>query len=273
MPLTLASRGARAGALLLDLTIILVSLIVLVIGLIALGIGVYDISDVFAPSPVLEVLAVVLVLTAFLARYGYFLWFELGPRAATPGKRMLGIRVAARPLANGASGRLTAEAVIARNLMRDAEVFLPAAFMVGGGFGGVSGYAASAWLTLFALFPCFNRDLLRAGDLVAGTWVVEVERARLPQALSLAPDRRADYVFGPAELSVYGEHELQVLEDIIRRAQPEAMRQAAEAICGKIGWQAGAGDDKAFLEAFYAALRAHLERELRFGRRKNDKFA
>jgi len=40
--------------------------------------------------------------------------------AATPGKRILGIRVAAR---NGKA--LTAEAVFARNAMRELEVFLP----------------------------------------------------------------------------------------------------------------------------------------------------
>ena len=77
----------------------------------------------------------------FLARYGYFLWFELGPRAATPGKRLLGIRVAARPVDGVAGGRLTAEMVIARNLVRDVEVFLPTFFLLGGGQGaGVAGW-------------------------------------------------------------------------------------------------------------------------------------
>ena len=274
LPLTIASRGARAGALLLDLLIIALALVALVIGLFALGLGFLGLDNVFEASPALEFVGVLLVMIVFLARYGYFLWFELGPRGATPGKRMLGIRVAARPLASGASGRLTAEAVIARNLMRDAEVFLPAIFLLGGGYeGGVTGLAATLWLGIFVLFPCFNRDHLRAGDLLAGTWVVEVERIKLPQALSLAPDRRAEYAFGEAELSVYGEHELQVLEDILRRGDPETLRQVTAAICGKIGWQAGAGDERAFLEAFYAALRAHLERGLRFGHRKSDKFA
>ena len=68
-----------------------------------------------------------LILLVFLSRYGYFLCFELGPRGATPGKRALGIRVAAR-----GGGRLTAEAVIARNLMRDVEVFIPLIFLLSG---------------------------------------------------------------------------------------------------------------------------------------------
>ena len=46
-----------------------------------------------------------------------------------------------------------------------------------------------------------------------------------------------------------------------------------EAICRKIGWQPGQGDDRAFLEAFYAALRARLEGDMRFGKRKKDKFS
>ena len=45
----------------------------------------------------------------------------------------------------------------------------------------------------------------------------------------------------------------------------------AKTICGKIGWSAGAGDERAFLEAYYAQLRARLETGMRFGRRKADK--
>ena len=47
----------------------------------------------------------------------------MGGRGATPGKRMLGLRVVAR---DGA--RLTGGAVIARNAMREIEVFLPLSF-------------------------------------------------------------------------------------------------------------------------------------------------
>lgn len=270
LPLTVASRGARAGALMLDLTLILVGFLVLFFALLAMGIGVFDLTGEEADaSPALEFIAVVMILLVFLTRYAYFLFFELGPRGATPGKRALGIRVAAR-----GGGRLTAEAVIARNLMRDAEVFIPTVFLLSGmGSGlGAIGYAAFVWLAVFVLFPCFNRDNLRAGDLVAGTWVVEAERSKLQQAMSLAPDRTATYRFGESELAVYGEHELQVLEGVLRQDNAQAQRQVVEAICGKIGWQPGAGDEREFLEAFYAALRARLERGMRFGNRKKDKF-
>ena len=46
-----------------------------------------------------------------------------------------------------------------------------------------------------------------------------------------------------------------------------------EAICRKIGWEPGSGDEREFLEAFYAALRKHLEGGMRFGKRKKDKFS
>ena len=46
----------------------------------------------------------------------------------------------------------------------------------------------------------------------------------------------------------------------------------SEAICRKIGWNPGSGDERAFLEAYYAQLRARLESNMRFGKRKADKF-
>ena len=270
LPLTVASRGSRAGALLLDLTIIFFTLLLIFVALIALASGVADLNlSQLEKNPVFEFLGIIAIMLLFLGRYGYFLWFELGPRGATPGKRLLGIRVAARD-----GGRLGAEMIIARNLVRDVEVFLPTFFLLGGGEqAGIAGSAAFVWLAIFVLFPFFNHDSLRAGDLIAGTWVVEARQAKLQQAMSLAPDRRAEYRFGDAELSVYGEHELQVLESVLRQANADGEREVAEAICRKIGWQLGQGDEREFLEAFYAALRAHLESGMRFGKRKANKFS
>jgi len=269
LPLTIASRGARAGALLIDLGVIFFGLVALSLVLLVIGINVFD-EGADTANPAVELIVILLILLVFFSRYGYFLFFELGPRGATPGKRALGIRVAAH-----GTQRLTAEAIIARNLMRDVEVFIPAIFLLSGvgSSTGVVGVAAGIWLAIFVLFPCFNRDALRAGDLVAGTWVVEAERRKLMQALSVAEDRSQTYRFGEAELAVYGEHELQVLEGVLRHGNPEAQRQVMEAICRKIGWEPGAGDEREFLETFYAALRARLERDMRFGRRKKDKFS
>jgi len=89
----------------------------------------------------------------------------------------------------------------------------------------------------------------------------------------LVADPGDGYRFGEAELSVYGEYELQVLERVLRDGRQEAIVEVAETICRKIGWSAGRGDERAFLEAFYTQLRARLERGMRFGKRKADKFA
>ena len=274
MPVTLAGRGARAAALALDLAMIVFGFLALIIGLSALGVGLERVGTARRPSPVAEFLYVILILAAFFARYVYFMAFELGPRGATPGKRALGIRVAARGNGDG-NGRLTAEAVLARNLLRDAELFVPliAIVMSMSGQAGIAGYAAGIWLLIFALFPFFNRDALRAGDLVAGTWVIEARRPKLQAAMSIGEDHRAEYQFSEVALSTYGEHELQVLERVLREDRPEALRQVTETICAKFGWTVGAGDEREFLEAFYAALRQRLEGDMRFGKRKLDKFS
>ena len=273
MPVMLAGRGARVAALAIDLGIIFFGFIAILVVLGGIGLGVVDLESSSA-SPALELIAVLLLVAFFLSRYAYFLVFELGPRAATPGKRAVGIRVAARAV-GGRSGRLSAEAVIARNLVRDAELFLPLIWVTVGLSGemGAAGAAAAVWLLVFALFPFFNRDNLRAGDLVAGTWVIESRRPKLPGAMSVGTDRSADYRFDEDALATYGEHELQVLERVLREDRPEALRQVTETICAKFGWTAGSGDEREFLEAFYAALRARLERDMRFGRRKKDKFS
>jgi plasmid replication initiation protein len=110
--------------------------------------------------------------------------------------------------------------------------------------------------------------------------VVEAPKIRLAAALSTAGASRgrseltgAAYQFGEAELSVYGEYELQTLERVLRTGRPEALVAVHAAICRKIGWNPGAGDERAFLEAFYAQLRARLEGGMRFGKRKADKFS
>lgn len=277
LPVTIAGRGARAGALLLDLTVLLLSALALLLLLAGLGIGLLGQDFERTNSTAVELVLVAMLILVWFARYGYFLYFELGPRGATPGKRAMGIRVAARPAAGVGGGRLTAEAVIARNLLRDIEVFLPLTYLIGmmgsgGQSDGVMGWAAFVWLMVFLLFPLFNKDRLRGGDLIAGTWVVEAPRVKLAQVMPTTTSvQRQDYRFGDAELSVYGEHELQVLESVLRQNNPEALREVTEAICRKIGWTGGGGHEREFLEAFYAALRAHLERGMRFGKRKADK--
>lgn len=269
LPFTLASRGSRAAALLIDLVCMGVILLATLL-LMALMAGGLDemggrMRGGSATDHALQALVVVWIIVAFLIRNAWFIAFELGPRGATPGKRMLRIRIAAR---DGA--RLTPERVIARNLLRDIELFLPLG-MIFGLDGDVGSYLAVGWVAIFALFPLFNRDRLRAGDLIAGTWVVERPRQRLAQAMT-AGGTRTDYRFRDGDLTVYGEYELQRLEEVLRLGKEEPMAQVAEAICAKIGWSTPQGDDvKPFLDAYYAQLRARLEGGMRMGQRKADK--
>lgn len=278
VPVTVASRGARIGALVLDFMVLYLGMILFILLISWIAGGLFEQIMENAESTVSgasEFLFIVFVLFMFLARYGYFLGFELGPRGATLGKRALGIRVAARD-----GGRLTPEAVIARNLLRDIELFMPLVFLMVAPSGemGKFGYAGLAWLMVILAIPLLNKDALRAGDIIAGTWMVEAPRTKLADALSTQGAAKgtsditgARYDFGEAELSVYGERELQTLERVLREDQADAIAAVHETICRKIGWDPGAGDERAFLEAFYAQLRAKLESDMRFGKRKADK--
>ena len=280
LPVTVASRGARVGALLLDFTILYLGLVIFFLLTAWIFGGVM--SEVIEgleenASGAAEFLIVVYIVILFMVRYGYFLAFELGPRGATPGKRITGMRVAARD-----GGRLTAEAVIARNLLRDIELFLPLVFVMVAPSGemGLAGAAGAAWFLIFMAFPFFNKDAMRAGDVIAGTWVLEAPRTKLADTLSTqgAADGTseltgASYDFSDEELSIYGEHELQTLERVLRAGQEESISAVHATICRKIGWNPGAGDERAFLEAYYAQLRARLEGGMRFGKRKRDKFS
>ena len=284
LPVVLASRGARFGALMIDLILIGLAMILatVAIGLLAGGtakLGFEADQAKGAARHALDFLFILWVAAIFLFRNAYFLFFELGPRGATPGKRMVGIRIAARD-----GGRLSAEMVIARNLLRDIELFLPAVLLVGASAEGTDMgpvmLGATAWFLVFALFPFFNRDRLRAGDLIAGSWVLEAPKRKLEAAMSLGHAARgtsaatgAAYRFGEAELAIYGEFELQTLERVLRENRPEALSAVSEAICRKIGWNPGTGDERAFLEAYYTQLRARLEGGMRMGKRKADKYA
>lgn len=287
LPITLASRGGRAGALLLDLMFIGALMIATTIFLAFVAGGtigaLMQAKRGGAAGHALEFLMIVWIAAMFLFRNAWFLFFELGPRGATPGKRITGIRIAARD-----GGRLTAEMVIARNLLRDIELFLPLVLLMSasdGGDIGAASLAATAWFLIFALFPFFNRDRLRAGDVIAGTWVVDAPRRKLESAMSLNPRHAGEEVregdpalqFSDAELAVYGEYELQTLERMLRENRADALAAVHAAICAKIGRdpaaQGTAAARRAFLDAYYTRLRARLEAGMRMGRRKADKFA
>jgi uncharacterized RDD family membrane protein YckC len=260
LELKIASSGLRLGALLIDM--LLIQLALFLFWLLMVSIGVASKSDVSE---------VIWMLGAFLLRTFWFIGFELGSRAATPGKRMMGIRVVARD-----GGRLTADAVVARNLIRELEIFLPL-MMLG---VGIAEDMVSAWLILagviwsltLSLFLLFNRDRMRMGDLIAGTWVVMAQRVKLDADIATGGDQAGAIQFGEAELAVYGIFELQELERVLRARDPRAMREVADAIRAKIG-RPVAEEDDVFLLNYYRQLKARLERKLLFGKRREDKYA
>lgn len=260
----LGEAGQRAAAFLIDFLIIggvLVALTILCLG-----------AAWASKLQAAEWIAVVWLLGSFLLRNAYFIGFEMGPRAATPGKRIVGLRVAAR---NGS--RLTAEAILTRNAMRELEVWIPLTvlFSPAGGdrVGGWMFLLGFAWCAVFVLFPLFNRDRLRAGDLAAGTWVVRSPRRTLKR--DIADDgaaRSGRFAFSERQVQAYGVRELQVLEDVLRVADQRTMKAVAERIRKKIDWASGSDEsDGDFLAAYYAALRARLEQRLLFGHRRRDK--
>lgn len=256
----IASMSERAGALIIDLVIIVAILIVTT--LVVLG---------FAAATRLqgagEAAAIVWMLGAFVLRNFYFTVFEASPRAATPGKRAMGLRVAAR-----SGGALRVDQVVARNAMRELELYLPIGFLFsrGSDIGAVIILCGIIWCATFVLFPLFNRDRLRLGDVIAGTWVLRTpKQVLLPD---MAGVEQHGFAFTDAHLAAYGVRELQVLESVLRTAEPQAMAAVAERIRGKINWRkAPAEEDHAFLRAYYTALRRHLEQRLLFGVRKRDK--
>lgn len=256
--LRLGGAGQRLAAFLLDLVIIVGSLFVVTLGILLMS---------FAVGPaVFNIAAVLWLIGFFFLRTCYFTLLEMGSRAATFGKRVIGLRVVARD-----GGRLTADAIIARNLMRELEFFLPLSYLaIEAADNGVESAAwvlGAIWVAIFLFFPLFNRDRLRAGDLIAGTWVIHVPRQALTAELSPVADQPA---FTPEQLSAYGIYELQTLEQVLRGGNSDGISITARAIRSKIG-PGGPADDYAFLRDYYAALRTRLERDLLLGKRRADK--
>lgn len=277
LPVTVAGRGARMGALILDLIIILTLIVGCTIALAAIAGGTATLARAEqmrgAAGQALQFLMIVWIIIMFLFRNAYFLFFELGPRGATPGKRLAGIRIAARD-----GGRLTADMVIARNLLRDIELFLPVPLILMAGLeSGPAWLAGTGWLAIFLLFPLFNRDGLRAGDVIAGSWVLERPRQKLQAAMTATPADSADapstFRFSETELAVYGEFELKALERVLRDDNAEAVESVYHTIAAKIGRNDGWNDERRFLTDYYTQLRARLEAGMRMGRRKADKHA
>ena len=271
LPVDLADRGDRAAAVVIDLIIMFGAIVVLVL-LAALGFGGFSMSG--------WGLAFVLLIS-FALRSFYFIFFELRWKGSTPGKRILGLRVIDR-----AGGPLRSDAVFARNLMREVELFIPLSLLAAGDQIGSETWVVLltlVWVSIFVLMPFFNKDRMRAGDIVGGTWVVTAPKSVLlpDMAKSTTDDTPthapapSGYHFTSKQLEVYGIYELQTLENVLRQEgakAKEAQDAVRKRIQRKIGWtRADPVDSRQFLEAFYAALRAHLEAKMLLGVRRENK--
>jgi uncharacterized RDD family membrane protein YckC len=216
----------------------------------------------------------VVVLLAFAIRSGYFLFFELRWAGATPGKRLLGLRVIDR---RGAA--LRPGAVVARNLMRQAEFFFPIELLlVSQGWLWSPGQVIAnlAWIGAMAAIVLRSQDRQRLGDLIGGTIVIALPQRLLLEDLTR---ERQTFQFTDAQLEVYGIKELQVLEDVLRRPRnaetARLMEEVRDRIRRRIAWwerNVSARETEAFLRDFYTAQRALLERRKNLGREKLNKF-
>lgn len=282
-----ASNGERLTALMFDLLLMFATVVVLIILLIlaaTVRMNVYIIATIF-------------LFMFFVIRNLYFIHFELAWQGRTPGKKICGIRVV-----NRQGGELTPGAVIARNITREVEIFLPITllFSMPEGSGLWAHLAGLGWVLILSCLPLFNREHLRAGDLIGGTMVIAMPKRALlgdltmkrpltaspvnaynvnPNATVAEPEPPKGYVFTTDQLAIYGAFELQVLEEFLRRPPvPEnekLLQEVCGKICKKINWTEPIAprDVRRFLNDFYTAERAELERGQLFGQLREDKTA
>ncbi len=270
LPFINASFGERVGAIIIDLIIMVLAPVILLIAFFVLP--VHELFDGHKNKAAAEILWILFLFLSFFLRSGYFIFFEMGPRAATPGKRLMRLRVIAHD-----GGRLTPAAVFTRNALREVELYIPIGVLAqSSGQNGLVGLLAFLWALGLLLLPLFNRQHARLGDFLAGTRVVHMPKAQLSYDLAdLDGDRNLGLIFTQEQLA-YGEMELGVLEQVLRDRKPAVMKAVADKIKARIKWQSPANpadvpSDEAFLRGYYGALRAYLEGRMLLGRRRKDK--
>ncbi|WP_417677505.1 RDD family protein [Roseibium sp.] len=274
VPLTLpvAGVGVRIAAQITDVLITSIGAICLLVLLSALNLT--------TPRTVFAIGA----LLFFVIRVPYYVIAELGWNGQTLGKRLMKIKVVSHD-----GGPLTAHALVLRNLMKEAEIFLPATLLLTLDMASpLASIASLAWITMGLMVPILNRYRRRLGDIMAGTHVIHLPVPVLLKDLAtetpvLTEDRKK-IVFLSHQLDHYGAFELQTLETLLRAqsvrpsAGAEQQRQATietivEKIRKKIGYAdpVPPADRLRFLQAFYNAQRKHLEQRQLFGDRRENK--
>ncbi|MGI9500230.1 MAG: RDD family protein [Geminicoccaceae bacterium] len=260
-----ADIGERVVAIVLDLFFMsfLMGMIVFAVWL-AEEQGAGDTADAFG------------FLILMLLRLFFFVTVEVVMKGRTPGKAIMSLRVVDR-----LGGTLTLKALIARNLSREVELFIPLLLLFelmvadmndSEPVGLLSYVAFMVWMSAFVFFPFFNRDRLRLGDLIAGTMVVsQVDQALLPDPFDEANE--PGYRFTRDQLDIYGLLELEHLAKALRSSpdyRTSVLPELATRIAAKIEWPNAIPPEQAeaFLRTYYQSLRAHLEQRALFGKRR-----
>lgn len=269
--LEVAGIGARFGAQITDILLTVIGAAALVILL--------AVMNLTSPQTLFAISAMLF----FIIRIPYYVLTELAWNGQTIGKRMMKIKVVSR---DGLS--LGAHAIVVRNLMKEAEVFLPATLVLTiDAASPIWSLIALAWIVGTLTVPLTNKWRQRLGDMVAGTYVVDLPTPILLKDLaqSVPLPVKEKFVFLSHQLDHYGTLELQTLEDLLRAQENrpamhtnERNNATLESVIAKIRNKIGFADkvdpqDRvAFLRAFYNAQRAHLEQKQLFGERRQDKF-
>jgi uncharacterized RDD family membrane protein YckC len=220
----------------------------------------------------------------FLTRVPYYVVTELIWNGQTLGKRLMKIKVVSH------DGRtLSTHAIVLRNLMKEAEIFLPGTLVLA--LDAASPFLsliAFAWVVMSFLIPLLNPYRQRLGDLLAGTHVIHLPQPVLLKDLAQqtvpVETEGTRIIFLSHQLDHYGAFELQTLESLLRAdtrrmsataydSHRKTLATIIEKIRRKIGYadRVDPADHAAFLQAFYTAQRAHLESRQLFGDRRADK--
>lgn len=275
VPITLriAGVGVRAGAQITDILITVLAAIAMMILLGSLGMT--------QPGTWLALASMLF----FFIRVPYYVISEIVWNGQTLGKRLMKVKVVAND-----GGSLGIHALVVRNLMKEAEVFLPATLILTLD-AGTPFFTIPALLWIFAtlLVPLCNKRRRRLGDMIAGTYVIHLPQpVLLPDVSKFVQERSTEkdnFTFLPHHLDHYGAYELQTLEDLLRAQKSrrayqsnqnhaETLAKVVETIRRRIEYADKVTPDQhvRFLQDFYNAQRAYLEQRQLFGERRTDKF-
>ncbi|RBW53456.1 RDD family protein [Ruegeria sp. A3M17] len=270
--LEVAGLGVRLAAQITDIGITLIAAIAVLVLILSLGVG--------DPSTLLAIGS----LLFFVIRVPYYVIAELAWNGQTLGKRLMKIKVVSH---DGRS--LNTHALVLRNFMKEAEIFLPATLLLTlDASSPVASGVALAWILGGLFVPLFNRHRQRLGDIMAGTHVIHLPVPVLLKDLAQVPVKAAaatkSYTFLTHQLDHYGAFELQALEKLLRSQEKggvlvrsknnqATIESVVEKIRQKIGYanKVPEAERLKFLGAFYNAQREHLEKRQLFGERRKDK--